>query len=169
MNTETLERLLMDRALGELPEDSAKLLESYLALRPEHARLAIEIEEMIVQARRVLRPETQRKTEPLPPRRIVRSPRGSTALPIHTWARRLAVAAAIGVSFYLGTWYEPKPRLDGPETSQRMGRKDRLASGRPSNFWAVETWRRVDRPMGPPRSPRFEWSSPVSRPIVREK
>ena len=44
MDAETLQRLMLDRALGALPSDCETLLDAYLASRPEAAALSRELD-----------------------------------------------------------------------------------------------------------------------------
>ena len=54
MNDEILERLLIDRAMGQLSDDVAALLSAHLASSPEAPKLAEEIEATVSLAAKVL-------------------------------------------------------------------------------------------------------------------
>jgi anti-sigma factor RsiW len=73
MNTESLEALLIDRALGQLSPEVEQLLAEYLASRPEAAHLAAELAETVALAASVLQQPAPRVT--LPPQAVVSLPR----------------------------------------------------------------------------------------------
>jgi|SRR5678815_2652061 hypothetical protein len=78
MKTETLEALLIDRALGHLTPEMDELLAEHLAANPATARLAAELQETVTLAVAALkRPLPVLKLPPpavaaLPPRRVFR-------------------------------------------------------------------------------------------------
>ena len=79
MKTETLEALLIDRALGHLTPEMDELLGEHLAANPDTARLAAELQETVTLAVVALkRPLPGLKLPPpvaatLPPRRVFRA------------------------------------------------------------------------------------------------
>jgi hypothetical protein len=67
LNSETLERILFDRSLGELAPDVEALLRDYLADRPQAGRLAEAAEQTVALARRALGEELESAEVALPP------------------------------------------------------------------------------------------------------
>ena len=88
MNSEALENLLIDRALGQLSPEVGALLAEHLAASPDDARAAAELGEVVALATAALH-RTKLKLE-LPPR-IVALPRWPRA------RRALALAASFAV------------------------------------------------------------------------
>lgn len=100
MKIETLQALLVDRELGELPPEVTELLDAYLELTPA-ARQEREAMSSTVRAAReaVLRfPELARGTEAQPAPRVVPLARW-----LAPWLARAAVVAALaGLSAWVG-------------------------------------------------------------------
>jgi len=98
MKPETLDALLIDRELGELPSDVIELLDSYLQLAPPARRQAEVMARTVGTARETLRrfPELARGTE-------VQSPPNVTppAQWLAPWLARAAVIVAVAA---VGGW-----------------------------------------------------------------
>lgn len=89
MNTELLERLLVDRAFGQLSPDVAALLSEHLATHPDDEKLAGELAEVVTLAAAALkRPIT---VAALP-----------TPIPALLWRQRAHHWLAMAASFALG-------------------------------------------------------------------
>lgn len=139
MNAETIERLAMDRALGELNEDAAVLFDTYLAEHPEARVWAQGMSDTCAQTQRAIDSKTQDASKQAPHTRIHshRSPRVHWAR-LGRWAALVAVSAGIGAA--VGRWSQsqaPAPdhtviraaSADGAQTHQQ------LLSGQDQGFW----------------------------------
>lgn len=103
MDRDTLEKLLIDRQLGELPSEVAELLEAYLAFRPDRAEAESDVAETLELARRTLKSARPTAEAPVPPLTARPSRHARFAgWGLGAWARRGAIAAMIVFSFALG-------------------------------------------------------------------
>ena len=109
MKPETLERLLIDRACGELSEDVLELLEAQLAAHPEMAR---DIDDTVALARRALQPA---RPHALPPPRFVVKPTVSWRVPI--WAVGMAACFAAGAIL---TWAAARSGMTGARSQTQI-------------------------------------------------
>ncbi len=178
MDDKTLERLLIDREVGELSPDANRLIEAYLEVSPQHADLAESVGATIALARQAEGSGQVPPAETLPPLtdRVVAGRRGES-LPTRSpkdaapgprvWPRRLAVAAAILGAFFLGGRAGPQPKqaglTDGPITRRSTDLRD--AGG----FWSYNRLQesRAGRPGG--SIPRIKWTTPLGPPRVGEQ
>ncbi len=170
MDTKTIERLLIDRKLGELPPDAETLLDAYLDSHPEQTRIATDIDTTIEFARRALARSSTGKSIPamppmtpavLPPR-IARGPQRW-----RRWTHRLGVAAAILVAFLLGDAAGPThtggPPSDGHIT--KLSPKQAGAGG----FWSVERLQQSHRQRTSKSAKRIEWDGLFTQPRIGER
>ncbi len=111
MERDTIERLAMDRALGELDPDTMVLFEAYLAEHPEARRWAGPMGQICDQTRDAIAQKTHRDV------RVAQS--GCVpSLPIYRyaivrWAAVIAVSALLGVT--VDRWTRVPP-VQAPET-----------------------------------------------------
>ncbi len=174
MNQETLERLLIDRTIGELPEETAELLEEYLRLQPERGELEARVAETVLLANQVLNadePVVDSTLPPLSPR--VRARASSRALsgasPLSTrvgrWQRHLAIAAGLLVAFFLGslgslrtsqdTQYHILPMaqgMGGPHSSQVDS----------SDFWSLSRLQADRASHRTDKTQHIKWTGPLT-------
>ncbi|HKQ49332.1 MAG TPA: hypothetical protein VJZ71_14775 [Phycisphaerae bacterium] len=188
MDHETLERLLIDRQLGELPPDTQRLLEAYMQLSPADAGTSEEIHAVIDVASQALRAEPPPTPEELPPLSLSAPQASSRRLdaaslkPQASRARPLALAASIVLAFLLGTRWVQQP--DAP-----MDRKIQIADALSSSslkpqapslvdaeFWSVARYaanrarpQSADRQSVGADQTRIEWTSPLVWPQSGEK
>jgi len=101
----TLERLLIDRALGEISPDADELLEAYLSREPEGRRLLAQINETVELAKRAVSAPMREQERLCPLRRVAHLEMNAR------WRRfrKIAVAsvlllACISSGFGLGYW-----------------------------------------------------------------
>jgi anti-sigma factor RsiW len=87
MKSDVLERLLIDRAAGELSPDVEELLEAHLQREPEAKREAAEIEETLRLARLALAGE-----------KVVKLPKSRPMSRVPTWAWAMAACFVCGLS-----------------------------------------------------------------------
>jgi hypothetical protein len=178
MDEKVLERLLIDREVGELSADASRLLEAYLEVSTEHADLAKSVPATIALARRAVGSGQVPPAETMPPltNRVVAGRRGES-LPTRltkgaapwprAWPRGLAVAAAILVAFFLGSRAGPQPGPAGLTSRHitRLSTETRDAGG----FWSYNRLQesRAGRPAG--SIPRIKWTTPLGPPRVGEQ
>lgn len=188
MDAETLERLLIDRRLGELPPDAARLLDAYLELSPGERGIGARVETTLELARQAVSAERS-EVGPVPmlssralaalhaaqgPTISKEAPRrGSTLGRVGAWGRRTAVAATIGLAFVLGylTSGGAAPRPFGivaiapGESRQAAVHK---TAETPEAFWSIERLRKAASDRAPETRPRIIWSSPLGHPRMGE-
>jgi anti-sigma factor RsiW len=114
MKTETLQGLLMDRELGELPPDVVELLEAYLAADPAARHEADAVSRTVRLARETVRqlpgPVGTGEENGTVPARAARSG--------HRW---LALAAALAVAAGVAVWIGNRAGQTGaPERAEQI-------------------------------------------------
>jgi anti-sigma factor RsiW len=163
LDADVLGRLLLDRALGELPPDVEAVLDALLAEDPEARRLAAELSGTVAQARDALTRRAEAQPVDLPPLRFGR-PAGRP----HRGPARFATAAAACLLFglCLGWWtsgLRPGRRAGGPARPAVVLSAD-VPAGRESKLWNTEKlWQRAVNSRKD-RRPRVAWSSPWTLP-----
>lgn len=181
LDPQTVERLIMDDALGRLEPDVAALLKEYLAAHPEMNADARQYAALAATAQRAL--ET---TEPLV---LPRFPRESSAPQLRvgrsrlfTWPQLAVAAACLCVGVGLGhvlttpaarvvTPEQPPPPIHStdPRTSAPALAAVRLAEPSPSDaFWS--TRRLMKKSLEESRRPEIpvQWVSPVEAPRLKK-
>ncbi len=111
MKRETIERLAMDLALGELNEDAATLFEAYLAEHAEARQWAEPMTQTCIRTRQAIAQKTQAAARLTPSEPVRLFPADWSALA--RWAAVIAVAALLGVA--IGRRSAPSPTPE-PET-----------------------------------------------------
>lgn len=109
MERETIERLAIDRVLGELNADAAALFEAYLTEHAEAKWWAEPLMRTCDQTREAIESRTQPK-EPIVWRESVRL--GIRHSAVARWAAMIAVSALVGIT--VGRWSKP-PEIQRPE------------------------------------------------------
>lgn len=109
MDHQTLDRLLTDRAAGQLDDDAAELLADYLAERPELQERAGAIEQTVQLAERAFRRYHAYELPPLDRYRINKSLRSSRRSKLRRQALTVAAAFVLGASTVFMT--RPAERL----------------------------------------------------------
>jgi len=180
MNRQALERLLTDRAAGELSDDVEELLAAYLAKDAAAAKLAEEFRSTADLAARALAREPARELPPFPAERIRQArQRPSKRIAWPGLARRgLALAASallgLGAGWIAFRQAAPAP-VEGPArvVVQVVERAVPVPAARPpegdvaeSEFWSAGflAKRAARRPRAD--SARLMWSSPVEIPTI---
>lgn len=164
MNTESLERLLIDRHFGELSDDAECLLDEYIASTPEAQATADTIDATLRTAARAMKVAPSDST-PLPP--LASLPAESPPLVFRTsLARRFALAAAIVLSFWLGGRVStPLPQLStdtGPQITQ-------ATDASPENVWSLRHHSSRPDSHRNTMSTHIQWTSPVAKPLFGER
>ncbi len=110
MERETIERLAIDHALGELSADAAALFEAYLAEHTDARQWAKPMIETCDRTREAIERKTQ-PSEPIAWREPVRLRFNRVA--IARWAAVIALSALVGIT--IGRWSKPQ-EIPRPET-----------------------------------------------------
>jgi anti-sigma factor RsiW len=168
MTGETLKRLLLDRAVGALPEDVCELVDAYAAFEPQAAAELAAWRKTVASADRALRDASVEETQtpPFPRRRLAAAAAGRQRL---AWAGRLAMAAGIVLAFLVGSEWSRigGGSVDDSNTGPRLAARtpDREPATRDS-FWALSTVR-AGGSVSPANQVRgVRWDSPLKRPQI---
>ena len=174
IDPEILERLLIDRALGELSPDAEALLDDYLAREPEASEEAEEIARTADLARRALAPSDEVDSHALPP--LLLGKRRGVLWRVGARAAALAACLLIGVG--VGLWFsqskqviETQVEIAWVGTAQESARED--ADGTEevnrSEIWSARRfYEAASRPARTKRA-RLIWDSPTKMPRLEEK
>lgn len=168
LDNQTLERLVIDRAMGELSGDMAALLDSYLEADQEQLMASRSIMATVADARSSLTRSEDAVTEALPPPLFGRfSPRISRV----TSAVRggfvgFAAAAAIALALWLG--YGPTPQAKQMELSRQtmMASDAHDAQRGVAGFWSVSDLHRGFSAKRSTENRKIEWTGPITRPKI---
>ena len=169
MNPETLERLMLDRALGSLPPDCDALLTSYLETRPEAAETCRRMELTVDLARSALADARAARLPAFPAERLLRTQRSQRIWRLTMGVTGVAASILIGLVVH-ATLFRPPP--SNPRAPGLSG----LAQATPrhlidenqdrSGFWSGrQFYERAAHPQPQP-SKRLIWNSPVAVPQV---
>jgi anti-sigma factor RsiW len=148
MTSEALERLLIDRASGDLEPDVKELLEAHLEHDPAARKEAREIEETLRLARRAL---ADQKVVPLP------QSRPSWRVPSWAWA----MAACFICGLFLGI-FGARERSAAPSIAFVPAPTTVAESG----FWSASRFRARLSPVSVKSENRVIWKSPVRKPEI---
>lgn len=170
MKPETLQALLIDRSLGEMPAETAELLDAYLAEHPTAAAEAVCLGQTVALARSAsLMPACEEHPLPLPPWR--RGPAARLPFASPQW---LKLAACIVAGLAVG-WLAraPSPSLTSEPPALRPPIADARGDPRPAGapaagFWATRT-ALSPTPERRTGQYRLRWNSLAQRPLVEEK
>ncbi len=166
MDTQTLERLLMDRALGVLPADVEALLAAYLEQEPSAAQRAGEFARAAAAARRLLHSDAPASLPPFPAVRIRHLQRTRRQL---RWIRTLGGLAAtvvlgVGLGVMFRDWRASPPLPAGLPGASQERQYAGAALLRSEGFWSVSRLHAWARRSDPSRTSNWSWKSTVSRP-----
>ncbi len=172
MKPETLERLVIDRSLGELAPDAEELLGAYLDGNADAARSVEDIDDVIKTARRAanLGPPTAQEL-PLPvPRFVAEGFGGRRRSLLAAWVKPVAAAAVIGLAFWLGSL---GARSDARSRgvllpSINVTLVPRAAKEPSGGFWSLAELSRRSTTRRENQVPAINWLGPVSRPRLGE-
>jgi hypothetical protein len=173
MKPETLEALLLDRAMGELSPEVAELLDAHLASTPDAARQAGGFAAVIQQARQAVA-----VAEPPPPLAISRLQQAQVA-----WRRRAIIwktarlAACVILGLTLG-WYVRSTRVPPvvaatPASSAVSAPVPPRGSKSTQDFWSLARLEAVqqEHQLAESRATsryRLRWDSPVKMPHLED-
>lgn len=169
MDANVIERLLIDRSLGELSPDVEALLQAHLDSHPGDARLAKEIGDTIARAREALRGAGTEATIALPPAPFAGADfaEGRRAS-WRAWARRLSAAALIALAFWLGGRGTPAVPQPGPNGEGNAFHEQRAPRAPASGFWSATRLRESVAGRRSAHPVRIKWPGPMTRPRIGE-
>jgi anti-sigma factor RsiW len=152
MNNEVLERLLIDRAAGELPPDVEELLEAHLLQNPAASKEAAQIGETLRLARLALAGQPEVPLPALQP-----------SWHVPNWAWRMAACFVCGLSigiFAMRGRHEP-PRV----TASIPGRETAATTAADATgIWSASRFRASLSAVTVKAEDRIIWKSPVRKP-----
>jgi anti-sigma factor RsiW len=174
MNPEALERLVIDRASGELPPDTAALLEDYLQTVPPAAEAAARIEQTLLLAKQALA-SPREMTLPAPsfdrPLRVLeRETAPDWRLAQMAWGMAACFVGGLLVAWLL--LRAPAPTLAPAPSRQLAAVTPATSAAAPavaaeSGFWSVaRLYQATLRSASPPTHSRLIWESPVKQPQI---
>lgn len=162
MKPELLERLLIDRELGELAPEVAALLEEHLAANPEPSARAEEMRELLQRARAASADADQAPSVRLDRARFHRAQQAAWWRAQVGESARLAAVLAIGLG--LG-WAVGLRSPQFPVAAERIAIADEAAPAASTTFWSIENHLKNARPENAvPSRYRLQWDSPVKMP-----
>lgn len=172
MKKESLDMLLVDRALGELSPEVAELLEEYFATHPNAAVSAHEVEEVLDRVREFAQRDMAPRTEALPRhkwREVLRSAQ------VRIWFPRVVgLAACLVVGVLIGglTSQSPHKLSDGQGIPliQESGEESRAAEPAAGGLWSKARLAKesLREPEARPARHRLFWDPRSQQPRVEE-
>ena len=161
MNAATLNQLMVDRAVGELPPDVIELLDAYLPYDARAADQMADVRDTVELAGRVLAADTATnfRVRPFPKERIAVARTRGRAM---RWIRPLAMAACLGLAFVGGMKWN---RGAGPTREPPSALRGTESAG----FWAAATVRAAVLDHQSVEARKTRWSSPLRWPAVGEQ
>ena len=167
MDADTLERLMIDRAMGALPADTEALLAAYLEHQPQATTQGKALDQTVSLARQTLdAAPPEAALPPFPVSRLARARR----------MRRLRLAAALAacvlIGFGLGG-FGPQPLPPAPpEVAQPVATMairpptETIGSIDRATFWSARAWRERATRDRPSPHRRVIWDSVVKWPRI---
>ena len=167
---QTLERLLIDRAVGALDADTGALLNAYLDDHRNATTAAQELDSTAALARQAMDEPDPVVLPPFPKQRLMRARRVQRLWATARYGSAIAAGLLIGLtlSITLTQRTESRPPVR-PIVFQPIITAPPVADNEDS-FWSVERWYeqvRRDRPAQPPR--RWIWDSVTSPPRLGDE
>lgn len=175
MKSETLESLLIDRAIGELPSDVAELLTAYLAQDPRAAQRADEFVSTLQHARQTV---AAPKKAILPPLALARFDRVAVRparkiVWLGEWMKLAACLVAgglLGWSVHVLHWEQKSTPTVKATADSHLARRDDLLerSSTTAGFWSIDALAAAHARNQPAPHYRLHWTSPLAKPTVEE-
>ena len=171
MTQETLERLLIDRTLGELPTETTELLEEYLRLRPDRGVIEARVSETVRLARLALRAEEPVEGTALPPLSPrVREEASPRRTHVGRWRRHLAVAAGLLLAFFLGSSLtSPDASRDTLPVAHGTTGGSHHTAVHSSEFWSLSRLQADRASRTATRTQRIKWIGPLTPSRIGEE
>ncbi|MGD0813435.1 MAG: hypothetical protein ABSA83_07515 [Verrucomicrobiota bacterium] len=153
MKSDVLERLLIDRASGELAPDVEELLEAHLEREPAARKEAAEIEDTLRLARQAMAGQ-----------KVVKLPETRPAWRGPSWAWAMAACFACGL--LLGI-FAMRGRIAAPRIASVPSQSTpAITTADESGFWSVRRLRAGLSRMTVKSENRVIWKSPVEKPQI---
>lgn len=169
MNPETLDRLLLDRALGALTPDACELLDAYLEREPDVAARGRQFAVATDLARQALVADRPAVLPPFPQQILRSADRTHRRLVMVRNVASLAACVLLGVGLGAHLLRTPQaargPDHVAPPPEQTTVRA--IGTDTSPGFWSVERLRNVARAPRPAAPAELEWDSPLSKPKLR--
>ena len=174
MDADTLERLIMDRALGALPADTEALLAAYLEHQGQATTQAKGFDQIVSLARQALAAAAP-PAAALPPFPKAKFARAQRMRRLRLAAvQAAALAACVLVGFSVGGFgsHRPSPSLPAPGGAQPVAivtiRPPAETSGSTdrSAFWSAQAWYERSTRDRPSPERRLIWDSVVKWPRI---
>jgi hypothetical protein len=169
MDADAMERLLIDKRLGELPPDTEELLLAYLQLAPGAEAAVAEIDDVFRLASKAIQHGPLTRPDDLPPlsiSEVVRREHTSRSEGFFGRIRPIAMAAALALAFLLGMRLSSVPSTPSLQYSPPMAMNAKPAEI--ADFWSVEKYV-ANRSGRPSKIGHVEWRSPLVWPQIGEK
>ena len=174
MKTESLEALLIDRSMGELPAATAELLDEYLAQNREVAKKSDDLLDAVVLAKRTLQPSVMKVSRPFPRESIRREGRRLR------WRRGTLQFLKLAACFALGIVVAGlvKEKSNQQVLSDVLPVTPSVAVSPPlkneNSFWSVarleaEAKKRAAARQEAPVQYELRWDSPQKKPDLEKK
>jgi len=164
LDSETLERILLDRSVGELSPDVEALLFAFLADNPQMAQMAKQADQTANMAHRALRLDHADKVADLPPPAFLHKRSTRKRRRLLPALQTLAVAAVIVMAFWLGRQTTPQPLHRPTLVQSRVDQHLETPVDSQGGFWSVARLQRAysSRPSSNHRM--IQWPAPLRRP-----
>lgn len=165
MDTKVIERLLVDRHLGELPDDVAELLDAYIADKPEYSRLHRELDRMLTLAGQALNspPLAEEPMPALSSHRLSATPPPRRQFGMRLWLRTGALAAALALSFILGARTSESPRGSTAQHEVLVQAESRHDRNPQAGFWSLSRLQEsTSHRQSAGKTNRIDWNAPFS-------
>lgn len=168
LTNEQLERMAIDRRLGELSEEAALLLDAYCADNANAARVLVEINETLSLAGAALTTSDEFvENDPLPAPKFLHA--AGEPLKFRRIMDGLAgfsIAAAIAIMAWIGFGVSSTaPGQSQPEIVAEAPAQDAESSS--TGFWSLSALRQdLSKPGTSTHSPTFKWTGPITRPKI---
>jgi anti-sigma factor RsiW len=154
MKSDVLERLLIDRAAGELSPDVEELLEAHLQKEPAARKEAVEIEETLRLARLALADQ--------PAEAVVSLARSRPFNWVTSWGWAMAACFVCGLSLGI---FAVRERSVAPGIASVPSRETAVTTtADESGFWSARRLRAGMSPVTMKSGNRVIWKSPVEKP-----
>ena len=172
MKPETLESLLIDRALGGLPPEVDELLAAHLRLVPAAARQADGLAATVRRAREAVAAPATTPQRPLAVARLQAALRTQRWRALAGEGLRLAACVALGLAI---GWRGHAVRRPVPPAAAPLPARSATvpAAPPPADFWSLAKLETVQRRLPPPQANaadryRLRWDSPVKMPSLED-
>lgn len=168
LSNEQLERMAIDRRLGELSEEAALLLDAYCAQNPDVASMLVEINETLSLAGAAFTNSDEiEEYDPLPaPKFLHAAGQPLKFRRITDGLVGFSIAAAIAIMAWIGFGVSSTaPGQSQPEIVAEAPAQD--AESTSTGFWSLSALRQdLSKPRTSNHSQAFKWTGPITRPKI---